>query len=453
MSPKDLPEGWAVATVDELVDGKSSIVDGPFGSNLKTEHYTDSGPRVIRLQNIGDGRFIEAAAHISQERFEQLSRHDAQPGDVVVASLGELLPRACLVPPTLGPAIVKADCLRIRPTAGIHPAYIMHFLNSPGCRAAGTALIRGIGRPRLNLADLRSVRVPIAPTEEQVRVVEELERRLSHIAAAESALSAGLRKLQLARSAIEAELLWAPGLKVVPLRDILQPGGLANGKSVPDREGGFPVLRLTCMKNGVVDLRERKPGAWTRDEAESFLVQAGDFFVVRGNGSLNLVGRGARLVDEPDAVAYPDTLIRVRVDQDKMRPDFLALTWNSPKVRQQIEAVAHTTAGIYKVNQKHLSGILLPCPDLATQEVLVRETSRRLAQLDRSERVIQGQLRRCSRVRASVLNAAFTGELVPQDPSDEPASVLLGRIKEQRAATQQAKMPARRPRAKKETAP
>ena len=96
-----------------------SIVDGPFGSALTSSHYADSGVRVIRLGNIGLLEFKAAdEAYISEEYAEALSQHAAQAGDVVIAGLGdEKMPlgRATVVPPSLGPAIVKADCYRARP--------------------------------------------------------------------------------------------------------------------------------------------------------------------------------------------------------------------------------------------------------------------------------------------------------------------------------------------------
>src|SRR5207247_739912 len=69
----ELAAGWAWATVEQLAAPEpNSITDGPFGSNLKTKHYTDSGPRVIRLQNIGDGVYVDEEAHISQAHFQRL---------------------------------------------------------------------------------------------------------------------------------------------------------------------------------------------------------------------------------------------------------------------------------------------------------------------------------------------------------------------------------------------
>lgn len=177
----DLPSGWAVAILDDLVNSAAAITDGPFGSNLKTSHYTQSGPRVVRLQNIGDGIFIDEEAHISHEHFSTLKKHEVEAGDVLVASLGEQLPRACLAPPSLGPAIVKADCIRIRPAPEVLPAYLMFVLNSPQVRSATSTRIKGVGRPRINLSELRTTQVPVAPLAEQRRIVETIEAAFSKL--------------------------------------------------------------------------------------------------------------------------------------------------------------------------------------------------------------------------------------------------------------------------------
>lgn len=112
----ELPEKWVWTTLGALASAeKNSITDGPFGSNLKTEHYTSSGPRVIRLQNIGDSRFVDVEAHVSNQHFDTLTKHQIRAGDVAIACLGDPVPRACLIPESVGPAIVKADCVRFKP--------------------------------------------------------------------------------------------------------------------------------------------------------------------------------------------------------------------------------------------------------------------------------------------------------------------------------------------------
>jgi type I restriction enzyme S subunit len=75
MSP--LPSAcWRTVALNDLqADVPRAITDGPFGSNLTSAHYTSSGPRVVRLQNIGDGEFHDTRAHISEEHFATLRNH------------------------------------------------------------------------------------------------------------------------------------------------------------------------------------------------------------------------------------------------------------------------------------------------------------------------------------------------------------------------------------------
>jgi len=208
---------------------------------------------------------------------------------------------------------------------------------------------------------------------------------------------------------------------------------LVNGRSVKDKAGGFPVLRLTALKNGKIDLLEFKEGNWSRADAEPFLVEFDDIFVARGNGSKKLVGVAGRVQSDPTPVAYPDTMIRVRLDRKAVRTDFFLLLWNSWTMRQQIERAARTTAGIYKINQNHISGFVLPLPCLAEQAEIAYLLGVRFEAIDRLESEIDTSLARAEALRQSILKKAFAGELVPQDPVDEPAAALLARIRSGRS--------------------
>jgi type I restriction enzyme S subunit len=199
-----LPAGWKWSTVAELAaDEPYSITDGPFGSKLKTEHYTDSGPRVIRLQNIGDGEFRDEKSHISQAHFETLKRHKIYAGDLVIAGLGELLPRACIIPEYVGDAIVKADCIRFKPNPIIADTkYLLYALNSDPVKKRVAKVVHGIGRPRMNQQEIKAIPIPLPPLEEQRQIVAEVERRLSLAAGVESTLAASLSRAGRLRQSI-----------------------------------------------------------------------------------------------------------------------------------------------------------------------------------------------------------------------------------------------------------
>ncbi len=199
----NLPEGWVWASVDQCVVDETAITDGPFGSNLKSSHYRETGPRVIRLQNIGDGVFLDARAHISDEHYDQLLKHAVAAGDLVVAMLGEGLPRACIVPPGIAPAIVKADCARLRlNTELIRPAVMNAALNSPPVRERAVSLMKGIGRPRINLGALRSIAIPVCPSLEQIALESQLAEAEASIEEMHSTIVESLTRSQAQRQNI-----------------------------------------------------------------------------------------------------------------------------------------------------------------------------------------------------------------------------------------------------------
>ncbi len=216
---------------------------------------------------------------------------------------------------------------------------------------------------------------------------------------------------------------------------------LCNGKSVKDRSGGFPVLRLNALANGKIDLSVTKPGDWNEDEARQYLVQEGDFLVSRGNGSKHLVGRGgfaSYKSTSHDYVAFPDTMIRIRLLPENICQHYFGFCWDSLVLRNQIEKSARTTAGIYKINQELIEGFFLPLPCRVEQEIIENMLNEKLSNLDQLEITIANSLQQSEALRQSILKKAFSGQLVPQHPDDEPASLLLERIRSERAAQQPA---------------
>jgi type I restriction enzyme S subunit len=209
---------------------------------------------------------------------------------------------------------------------------------------------------------------------------------------------------------------------------------LANGRSVKTATNGFPVLRLTALRNGRIDLSEQKIGAWTAEDADRFVVEEGDFLVSRGNGSIRLVGVGGlvRFVSEP--VAFPDTMIRFRLCPG-VEPRLFALVWNSRAVRNQVEVKAKTTAGIFKVSQGDLATCVTPLPPTAEQHRIHGEIERLLSVAEAGATLSTQSAARLTRLRQSILKWAFEGRLVDQHPTDEPASVLLERIRAERSST------------------
>ena len=183
LSDGGLPGSWAWVSIDQIsADDDRAITDGPFGANLKTEHYIDRpGFRVVRLQNIGYGEFRdEHRAYVEEARFEQLVKHQVLPGDLVVAGLIDASIRCCAIPAEIGPAIVKADCYRLSVHPLVSARYVLHYLNSAMAHEFAAVHHHGLTLTRIGLGNFRSIPVPLPPLAEQHRIVARVEelRRL-----------------------------------------------------------------------------------------------------------------------------------------------------------------------------------------------------------------------------------------------------------------------------------
>ena len=199
----NLPVGWVWASVDQCSIDESSVTDGPFGSNLKSVHYQQLGPRVIRLQNIGEGIFIDAKVHISELHYSNLVKHAVEENDLVVAMLGEVLPRACIVPTGVAPAIVKADCARIRPNQKLLLVDVfLAQLNSKPVRDIVLKFVKGIGRPRVNLGHVRSIPLVVCSMSEQIEIRANLNISEASIAAQLSAIELSIKQSNAQRQNI-----------------------------------------------------------------------------------------------------------------------------------------------------------------------------------------------------------------------------------------------------------
>ena len=171
---------WPSVRLSRLVD----VVDGPFGSNLMSSHYTDTGARVVRLGNVGAAQFKDdVRAFISVPHFGELRRHEVLAGDVLVAGLGDekhALGRACIAPANLGLALVKADCFRFRMAGDkLDSRFLMWFLNSDLAATSIQLESRGATRQRATPGAICAISIPLPGLEEQRRIAGFLDNQVA----------------------------------------------------------------------------------------------------------------------------------------------------------------------------------------------------------------------------------------------------------------------------------
>lgn len=196
--PARNPKRWRTM---RLGDAAVRFSDGPFGSNLKSEHYVTEGVRVVRLQNIGENEFVDTdKAYITAAHFEGLKKHMCLPGDVLVGTLGDPNLRACIQPSTISVALNKADCVQMRVNKTIcTPEYVATILNLPSVERMAQSSILGQTRLRISMGRLRELELPFAPMELQLSYSD----RFHNIERLKAETEDSLRKVESLFAAIQ----------------------------------------------------------------------------------------------------------------------------------------------------------------------------------------------------------------------------------------------------------
>ncbi len=198
----EIPEAWEVKRLKHI---SYSWCDGPFGSGLKSEHYSDEGARVVRLQNIGVLKFeSEDAAYIALEYASGLGDHFIEPSDLLIAGLGDdnhPVGRCVVAPDDIGVAIVKADCFRFR----LYPKNEAQFLALqltatavPYSKQAST----GTTRERVNLSTMANRLIILPEPIEQNAIAIFLCRNAAKIDTLVSESESAIELLKEYRSAL-----------------------------------------------------------------------------------------------------------------------------------------------------------------------------------------------------------------------------------------------------------
>ena len=204
----DVPEHWEVMPLRRAA---VSRCDGPFGSGLKSSHYTDQGIRVVRLQNIGHAKFNNSdEAFIAPSHYATLGDHTVEPEDLLVAGLGDEhhpAGRACVAPSFIVPAMVKADCFRFRLfRQRINPEFAALQLTATAADAS-SLLSTGATRQRTNLQATAARLIAVPPTQEQAAIVCHLNQATADIDAATDHACRQIELLSEYRTRLIADLV------------------------------------------------------------------------------------------------------------------------------------------------------------------------------------------------------------------------------------------------------
>lgn len=183
-------ESWKLSDLIKTADKKIkwSFTGGPFGSNLKAEDYTENGIRIIQLQNIGDGEFInDYKIYTSVEKADELLSCNIYSGEIILSKMGDPVGRACIIPNHLERCLMASDGIRLVVDEKKYSKFfVFSLINSKQIRVAIERKSTGSTRKRIGLVELKKIQLPTPVKLEEQQKIASCLSSLDGIITAES---------------------------------------------------------------------------------------------------------------------------------------------------------------------------------------------------------------------------------------------------------------------------
>jgi type I restriction enzyme, S subunit len=188
-----IPDKWKKITLKETAaKEKYSFTGGPFGSNLKAEHYVDNGVRIIQLQNIGDGHFNNKyKIFTTEEKANELISCNIYPGDIILSKMGDPVARGCFIPNSASRFLMASDGIRLKVNnLKFDSSFLLQQINAPIFRKIAISHSTGSTRQRIGLDILRDLPILMPPLQEQEKIAAVLSAADAEISTLEKQLAA-----------------------------------------------------------------------------------------------------------------------------------------------------------------------------------------------------------------------------------------------------------------------
>ena len=217
---------------------------------------------------------------------------------------------------------------------------------------------------------------------------------------------------------------------------LLYLGKVTGGLTKNQKRNALPLkakyLRVANVYSNRLNLDEIMEIGVTEDELLKTRLTAGDLLFVEGNGSIEQIGRVAIWDGSVPVMTHQNHLIRFSAN-GLLSSRFSLYFMMSPLGRKRITVQASSTSGLHTLSISKVGNLAAPVCCLAEQAEIVRILDARLESVETLDKDIDANIARADALRQSILKKAFAGELVPQDPNDEPTSALLAQIRAERA--------------------
>ena len=446
-----LPQGWAEVSLDEI--GRWGSGGTPKAS--EPSYYGGAVPW-IRSGDLPDGPILAHDVQISDAGLANSAAKWIDEGAVLIAMYGATIGKLGI---TTYPVTSNQAIAFIKPHDGVEARFL--FENLRWRKPEFVALGQGGAQPNISQEILKAQMFALPPLAEQRRIVAKLDALTARLARARAELdrvpllAAKLRQQTLAmafagiltqtwRSLHGSSQAAVSGLPESwiekPLEEISDiQGGIQVGKKRIDgiELVEVPYLRVANVQRGWLKLDEIKSLSVTAAERDRLLLQDGDILMNEG-GDRDKLGRGWVWRAEIPQCIHQNHVFRIRLNNHNFPSEYVSHYANENGQQYFIDQGTQTT-NLASISKRKVAALPVPTPPVDEAVEIVRLINAAFARADRLEAEATRARALLGRLESALLAKAFRGELVPQDPTDEPAQTLLDRIRTQRAAAPKAK--------------
>ncbi|MEY2343105.1 restriction endonuclease subunit S [Acidithiobacillus sp. IBUN Pt1247-S3] len=458
------PIGWTEITIEEIADVNPRIDKASIPDDLPVSF--------VPMPAVGAA---DGSIHVEETRPAGEVKKGFTAfleGDVLFAKITPCMEngKMAVVPKLVnGFGFGSTEFHVLRPKSGMDAKYLYYYVSSQTFRGEAERNMTGaVGQRRVPTGYLKECKIPVAPLDQQKRIVAEIEKQFSRLDQAVASLQrvkANLKRYKAAvlKAAVEGRLVeteatrarregrsyetgaqlldrilqtrrtqWngrgkykepaAPDTTSLPElpegwvwanvdQTALVISGLTKNPKRETLPNKLPYLRVANVYANELRLDDIESIGVAESELEKLLLQHNDLLVVEGNGSPDQIGRVALWDGSIPNCVHQNHIIKVRFG-DSFLPSF-AMNWLlSPSGRNHIEQVSSSTSGLHTLSTGKVSRLPVPIPPVAEQHRIAAETDRRLSLLNDTEAQVDTNLQRAERLRQSVLSAAFSGMLL-----------------------------------------
>lgn len=428
----DLPPGWEWTTLGDIAE---SVKNGIY---ISRPGAMPDGVPILRINAVRPAELRLDEIRYSGKGIENLQSEGAllKPGDLLFTRYSgsrDYVGVCAITPDNVGPLTYPDKLIRVR-LKEVEPKYAMFAFSSPPVRSVVESSLRTTaGQVGISGTNLKAVRIPLAPLAEQRRIVAALDGHLSLLAEGNRYIGRGLRRLceldlMLLRSAIERPERHWDEKSIGELADVSS-GATPNRGCDEYYDGGIiPWITSSQLNQPFVRSAEKFiTQKALQDTSLKFLEPGTLLLAMYGEGKTR--GKCSELKIRA-TTNQACAAIALKPDHIELRP------WLKMTLTARYESNRRLSSGGVQpnLNLGLIKDMVVSIPPAEERsEILEQLEIGRTAQLHLASELAEIRTR-ANALRRALLVEAFTGRLVPQNPSDEPASVLLEQIRTEQTA-------------------